>query len=91
MPSAPVLYRTALYDVLPDGTLIDLPFNIINTSLGQMIELEPVPFQISGDGNDPDVDPFDRSWNDRRQFAQVQSFDLLNVSLPAVVQQSFRT
>lgn len=38
MPKSPVLDRTIFYDTLNDGTLRLLEWNLVNTTLGQMIE-----------------------------------------------------
>jgi len=38
MPSAPILTRTLLWEALSDGTIHQLDWNLVTTSLGQMVE-----------------------------------------------------
>lgn len=38
MPKAPILSRECYYDVRRDGSIIDLDWNLVNTSLGAMVE-----------------------------------------------------
>lgn len=38
MPKAPILSRECYYDVRRDGSFVDLDWNLVNTSLGAMVE-----------------------------------------------------
>ncbi len=38
MPSAPILTRTLLWEALSDGTIHQLDWNLVTTSLGTMVE-----------------------------------------------------
>lgn len=48
MPSAPVTARTLIYYVMEDGTIIQHDWNLIETSLGTMVEPRVVNRAIPG-------------------------------------------
>ncbi len=75
MPKAPILSRTALFDVLRDGTQVPLDYNIVGTSLGSMVEFRS---NISM-GPVTNRDPYEESITDRRQMSRDQIFTLLGV------------
>lgn len=59
--NAPILSRTALFDTLRDGSLRRLDWNLVNTSLGAM--LEPVTLYRDG-GTMKNDDVYDSAFTD---------------------------
>lgn len=77
MPKAPILSRECFYDRLRDGSFRDLDWNLVNTSLGAMLE----PRQLSighRNGRLPNVDAKDASFNRRTEFDEDRFFTTFN-------------
>ena len=74
MPRTPILDRETYYYQLPDGTYADFDWNIVNTSLGAMVESRPL-LRAPGDNFEP-VDLIDASFNRRRAINPDQFFAL---------------
>lgn len=74
MPKAPITSRTLLYDVRADDSYFDLDWNIVNTSVGQMIEPRCLIAVPIGENFVP-VDQEDNSFTDRSQTRNDQLFD----------------
>lgn len=72
MPRAPITSRTLLFEKLADGTLHQLDVCLVQTSLGQMVELRSIlrPF-----GDIKDEDFVDSSYT---QSVVMQSSDLFS-------------
>lgn len=76
MPLRPILSRDRFYDVLPDGTIVDLPFALVQTPLGAMIETVS---NVVAEGND--VLAQDASFNTRTQLNRDTAAELFNFDL----------
>lgn len=70
MPRAPILSRDCFYQKLRDGTYRDLDWNLVNTSLGAMVEAR----SIGGYTGEQVLDLRDLSFNDRREFDENKFF-----------------
>lgn len=78
MPRVPILNRQCFYRRLPDGTFRDLDWNLVNTSLGAMIE--PRQIRVFDGGKVVNADVYDASFNDRREFNEDKLFSHLGIS-----------
>jgi hypothetical protein len=56
MPKAPILSRETYYDTLNNGTLHLLDWNVVNTSLGAMVEPRQVSLAELGTGDQAQID-----------------------------------
>lgn len=78
MPKAPILNREAFYDRLSDGTFRDLDWNLVNTSLGAMVEPRQVVLVDGGKVAQRDLK--DASFNSRREFDEDKLFSLMGTA-----------
>lgn len=60
MPRSPIISREALFMQLPDGTLFQLDWNLVDTSVGGMLEMRS--FNVLGDEGS-EVDRRDASYS----------------------------
>jgi hypothetical protein len=76
MPRSPILDRQAHFVKLSDGTFADFDWNLVNTSLGAMVE----PRQISRTPRDKfvPVDQIDASFNRRIEINPDQFYGQTN-------------
>lgn len=65
MPKTPILNREAFYQKLRDGSFVDLQWNLVQTSLGAMVEPRPLRGEGSKMNN---FDPYDASFTRRTEF-----------------------
>ena len=72
MPKAPILSRTRLYETLRDGSFRNLDWNLVNTTLGAM--MEPVSIVM---GPITQRDPYDESFTDRMSISGDQQYQLM--------------
>lgn len=79
MPRRPILNRELLYETLPDGTLSMLPWCLVNTELGAMVEQLPQPISL-GDSKVIDVDVYWASFTKIRPFDENELAGLLGTS-----------
>ena len=79
MPKAPILSRECFFDRLRDGSYRDLDWNLVNTSLGGMVEPRAL---VGGHGNgrQTNVDLKDASFTDRRELDEDTLFRLLGTA-----------
>jgi hypothetical protein len=78
MPKAPILHRTRFVDVLRDGTQIFLDWNLVNTSLGAMMEpvsMAHAPGQLQ---QTTQGDPYDVSFNALLPMSRDALFSITN-------------
>ena len=78
---APILSRECFYDRMRDGTFRDLDWNLVNTSLGGMME----PRQLSLAAIDiarANLDLQDLSFSRRVEMDEDQLFSMLGTSGP---------
>lgn len=75
MPSAPILTRTLLWETLSDGTIHVLDWQLVQTSLGQMIEPRTLVRPI-GDVKDEDL--FESGFTDMRKVQSDAMWGLFN-------------
>lgn len=68
MPKAPITSRTWLYELLDDGSLSPVPFNLVSTSLGQMVEWKVITLR-PGDSIQ-NADEVDMSFSDLLRVTQ---------------------
>lgn len=75
MPRAPILNRQAFYTKQRGGSYRDLDWNLVNTSLGGMVEPRQI---VSLDGNKvSDKDRFDGDdFNERREMSDDDFYRL---------------
>lgn len=85
MPKIPILTRTALSQKLASGSIIRLPFNIVGTSLGMMVE--PVSMSLM----DPDqkagitdLDIEDQAHTDAAQVDPAAMYQVLGTWGPTI-------
>ena len=78
MPKAPILNRELFYTRLRDGSYRDLDWQLVNTSLGAMVE----PRQIVGIDRQKVVqrDVYDSSFTRRTEFNEDQFFSLMGTA-----------
>jgi hypothetical protein len=76
MPKAPILRRTRLYDTLRDGTKFFHDWNIVQTTLGTMIEAVSVVRM----GLIANEDPYDSSVDELQPMSRDIFYSLTNVS-----------
>lgn len=74
MPKAPILSRFRLYERMRDGSERDLEWNVVNTSLGQMIEPRSHTIHF---GAMPQRDPYDLENVNGRQLIQADQMPSL--------------
>lgn len=73
MPRTPILARFAFYERLRDGTFRDLDWNVVNTSLGAMVE--PRQIIMFDHHTMTDKDRFDGdNFTDRRELSDDQFY-----------------
>lgn len=68
MPKAPILARESFFYRLRDGTFRWLDWNIVNTSIGAMIEARPVGM-FGEHSSSANVDPYESSFNTVRELS----------------------
>lgn len=68
MPRAPILNRQGFYTKLRGGTYRDLDWNLVNTSLGAMVEPRQLVAVLPGKLTDKDRFDGD-DFNDRRELS----------------------
>lgn len=80
MPRSPILDRQAHFVRLSDGTFVDFDWNLVNTSLGAMVE----PRQIVRTQRDKfvPVDQFDASFTRRIEINPDQFYSQTNTQGP---------
>lgn len=61
MPRVPILHRTVFYSRLRDGTFRLLDWNLVNTTLGAM--MEPRLLRYTEDGKVTNLDVYDINFN----------------------------
>jgi hypothetical protein len=80
MPLNPIRSRELFYDALPDGTLVMLPWALVNTSLGGMIE--PVPMSLIGRDKITNVNLQEIGFNRITQFDEDKFFSTFQTGGP---------
>lgn len=78
MPKAPILNREAFYSKLRDGSFRDLDWNLVNTSLGAMVE--PRQLRRVDGGKVVHQDVYDNSFNRRTEFDENQMATLMGTA-----------
>lgn len=66
MPRTPILNREGYYKTLTDGTIVDLDWNVVNTSLGAMLEPRQVTAGLGMDG--AAIDAVDAGYSRRLEY-----------------------
>lgn len=69
MPRAPILSREGLYRKLSDGTIVPIDWNLVNTSLGVMLEQRQVLAQTTPVG---EIDAKDAGFTRMVEFNEDQ-------------------
>ena len=72
MPKTPIVNRTAFYEVLRDGTVRDLEWNLVQTTLGAMVEPRTL---LLSTANLQAQDPYDSGITERRLNPGVGLFE----------------
>jgi len=62
MPKTPIVSRTLLYELLDDGSISLVPFTLVSTSIGQMVEWRVVTLRPGDDIKN--ADEVDMSFTD---------------------------
>lgn len=78
MPKAPILSRECFFDRLSDGTYRDLDWNLVNTSLGAMVE--PRAIRLIDPGKVAQLDWRDVSFTSRREMDEDQFFSVMGTA-----------
>lgn len=76
MPSAPITARTLLWEALPDGTIVLLDWQLVETSLGTMAELRCVN---RSDGNSRDEDLLENGYTQLMKMSASTLYATYNV------------
>ena len=77
MPKVPILSREAFYDRLRDGTYIDLDWNLVNTSLGAMVEPRRLSEVVTAASPIVQADAADVSFDRRTEIDGDRFFSLM--------------
>lgn len=85
---APILSRTALYERLRDGSLRHLEFNVVETSLGTMLEPRTL---IRANGAMVNEDPYDSSFSNIRIIDGAEVAQLVPMGLSSQWPKNFNT
>jgi hypothetical protein len=88
MPKAPILDRECFYEILRDGTTRDLDWNLVNTSLGAMLEARTL---VTIGGPVQQWDPYDMSVNRRTPMSTEMFASLMQGSGGDLWPRTFNT